>query len=205
MVKKSANFYFPDLPRVVQKNNVYCGPACLEMLTGFQNVHLDQEDFVQALGLEKKIYQRGLFVEEMALTINKLLPELCFWFKECATIKELSQLVNVFKHPVGVEWQGVFRYATRQEAEDDDPGHYSLITALETKKNLIMMADPYKDYAGKDRKFTVLEFERRWWDINKVVDSKRGKTKEVYDYRVMFIVTPQKATFPLRLEMTKIS
>lgn len=205
MAKRSTNLYFPNLSRVEQKNNVYCGPACLEMLVGFCGFFFDQDEFVRAVGLEKKIYQRGMLVEEMALAVTKLAPELCFWFKRYTAINEISQLVNVFKYPVGVEWQGIFRYASRQEAEDDDPGHYSVITALNTKENFIRLADPYKDYAGKDRKLTVLEFERRWWDINEVLDPKTKKAKEVDDYHVMFIVTPQKATFPLRLGMTKIS
>ena len=162
MAKRFTNRFFPDLPRVSQKNSVYCGPACLEAFAGFHHFPFCQEDFVKALGLEKKIHQRGMFVEEMGLAFTKLVPNFYFWFKNYATINELSQLVNVFKYPVGVEWQGVFCYANRQEAENDDPGHYSLITAINTKDNFLFLADPYPDYAGKDRRFTVLEFERRW-------------------------------------------
>jgi ABC-type bacteriocin/lantibiotic exporter with double-glycine peptidase domain len=206
MAKKFINQYFPEMPRVAQENSYYCGPAVLQMLFGFYAYSFTQQELVNSLNLSKKIRAKGITVQEIGLIAQKIAPEFTFWFKANSSIKELSLLVNKFKTPVGVEWQGVFDYPEKEatEDEDDDPGHIAIVTHVDLQKNFLLIADPDIHYAGKDRQFSLLRFERRWWDINEITDPRTQKHKEVDDYRVMFIITPATTTFPLRLKMEKI-
>lgn len=143
-----------------------------------------------------------MLVEEMVLAVKNLTPQYNFWFKRQSKIAELSEIVNRFNFPVGVEWQGVFKYkGPREDDEDDDPGHYSVVTKISVKEKKISLADPFRIYAGKDRQFTLLEFERRWWDINEVIDCKTGKKKQADDYHLMFVIVAKENNFPAKLGM----
>jgi hypothetical protein len=206
MVKKFTNQFFPSLPRLAQEKSYYCGPAVLQMLLAFCDRFLIQQELVDSLNLSKKIRAQGLTVQEIGLMAKRVAPEFNFWFKSNSSIQELSLLVNKFKTPVGVEWQGIFDYPEEEvdEDEDDDPGHLAIVTGINLQKNFLLMADPDRHYAGKDRQFSILQFERRWWDINEVGDPRTKKRREVDDYHVMFILAPVTATFPLRLKMEKI-
>lgn len=188
--------------RVKQKNNSYCGPAVMEMLYSFLGRKVEQEEIVQAAKISRKIKSRGMLVEEMALAVRTLTPEYSFWSKRKSQSNELSEIVNRYNFPVGVEWQGVFKYkGPREDDEDDDPGHYSVVTQISVSDKKILLADPFRIYAGKDRQFTLLEFERRWWDINETVDPVTRKKKQMDDYHMMFIIVPQENDFPARLGM----
>lgn len=166
------------------------------MLLSFVDVFIDQDHVVDSLGINKKITQHGMTVFEMERYITKNYPELKFWYKFNSSISELSQLINQFKYPVGVEWQGIFDYPDDDDDEpiddyeDDDPGHYSVITSIDLHQNLITIADPDHHYAKKDRKFTILQFERRWWDLNEVIDPKTKKHTQSDEYHCLFLVTP---------------
>jgi len=175
------------------------------MLAAFYDKEIEQEEIVHAAKVEKKIKLHGMTVEELAQAAKILVPDLKFWLKRNATITELSQLINVFKVPVGVEWQGIFDYPDEEisEDEDDDPGHIAVITYLDTQNNLIKIADPDAHYAGKDRQFSVLQFERRWWDINCIVDGVKKRRYEQDDYHLIFILTPPYVVFPESLRMKR--
>ena len=108
--KSTSNLTFPSMGRVKQKNNSYCGPAVLEMLYSFLGRKVGQEEIVQAAKISRKIKSRGMLVEEMALAIKTLTPEYNFWSKRKSQTSELSEIVNRYNFPVGVEWQGVFKY-----------------------------------------------------------------------------------------------
>ncbi len=203
MAKICYNRFFPNLKRVCQKTPSHCGPAVLEMLLSHCGIAVDQEEFVKAAGVAKKIKERGMTVDELALAVKKLVSGFQFWFKRYATISELAKITRSYHYPVGVEWQGIFEFKHDDEDDDEDPGHYSVVTYINTKDNLIMLADPYRDYAFKDRQFTILEFERRWWDINEIIDPRTKKHRQVDDYHLMFVVTPQSAAFPRVLGMKK--
>lgn len=203
MAKKSNKIPFPQLPRLRQLKISYCGPAVLAMLLKFQGVTTDQEKIVKATGVALKIKERGMTIAELALATKRLTPHLQFWFKRYATLDELSQLVNLYHYPVGVEWQGVFTYENKQEKSDDDPGHYSVVTKINRQQNYLLLADPFKDYAGQDRRFRLLTFERRWWDINQVIDPKTQRRHQVDDYHALFIITPQKEIFPKKFKMKR--
>lgn len=204
MPKTLPEKFFPKLKRVAQINSYFCGPAVLEMLCSNLDFEISQDKFSEVLGGGKKVKEHGMTVEEMALAVSQLAPALQFWFKRNSTVKELTEVLNVYKYPVGVEWQGIFDYEDADsDDEDDDPGHYSVIVGINKTKKLVTIIDPDKHYIAKNRKIGLLRFERRWWDINKVLDAKTGKRKESDDYRMMFLITPKGVTFPEKYGMNR--
>jgi len=205
MLKKLSSGIFPFLPRVAQENSYYCGPAVLKALLAFHGKEVNQDDIVEAAGVGHKIKDHGMTVAELGRASSILAPELQFWSKTHSTMGELSAILNMHEQPVSVEWQGVFDYPDEEvdEDEDDDPGHFSIITKLDTKNNIVLIADPDRHYAGKDRLFSVLEFERRWWDINKVMNPFTNKLEEVDDYHVMFFITKKEDIYPEQFGMQR--
>lgn len=197
---------FPSLVRTTQLNSFYCGPASIQMLLSFYQIEINQETIVSALGIENKIPTHGMTITEMGNFIRQFYPQLQFWFKFNATISDLSQLVNVNQIPVGIEWQGVFDYPDDEisDDEDDDPGHISIITAVNTNDNYILIADPDRHYAGNDRQFSILQFIRRWWDINEIIDPITNKRQEVDDFHGLFIITPKADSYPENLGLSRV-
>jgi len=176
------------------------------MLLGFWSVKVEQDSVVRAARVVKSIKKLGMTIGGLGKAANVLAPELEFWYKHNSSVMDLSLLINEFKCPVGVEWQGLFEYPDSDEVGgDDDDGHYSIVTAVDVRGNLIRIADPYKTFAGRDRRFSVLEFERRWWDINTVINPKNGRKKQVDDYHSMFVVVKPGSTFVANLGMTKFA
>lgn len=206
MPNNSSSQPFPQLQRIAQKNSFYCGPATLQMLLGFQGVEIDQETIVMSLQIGERIKIHGMTISEMGNFVKQFYPQFQFWYKFEATIPDLSLLVNNFLIPVGVEWQGVFDYPDEEAAEDedDDPGHIAVITAVNTAENYIMIADPDLHYAGADRRFSILQFERRWWDINEMVDPRTKKRQEVDDFHGLFVITRNTDNYPERLNLKRI-
>jgi ABC-type bacteriocin/lantibiotic exporter with double-glycine peptidase domain len=198
MPKLFSNQHFPEVKRVVQKTSSHCGPAVLEMLLSFVGKDIDQEEVVNAVNIADKLLTHGMFVSEMGNAVRILAPDMQFWFKQNSSLSDLRQLVMNYKYPAGVEWQGVF-----YEDEDDDNGHYCVVTYIDTSNNIIMLADPYKRFAGSDRIFHILEFEDRWWDENEIRDPETGSTRYERDYHTMIVVTPKEETWPEELEMTR--
>lgn len=186
------------MPRVTQITTSHCGPAVLQMLVSFLGYDIDQDRFVDAAEIRTRFKDYGITVPEMAEAIHQLTPDLDFWYKKNSTLMELKQVVNVHKFPAGVEWQGVF-----EEDEDDDDGHYSVATYIDSAHGTIHLADPYEVYAGRDRIFGLHLFEKRWWDVNEVTDIETGLINHIADDRTLFVVTPQYITFPADLGMEK--
>lgn len=190
---------FPGMHRVRQITNVHCGPAVTKMLLSYVGVRVMQKEVVAAAGIdEMKLRSYGMLYAEIARAVRNVAPTCNFWYKNDSSLGELSQIVNVYKYPVGVEWQGIFL----PEHKDEDDGHYGVITRVDTVNNLISIVDPYY-YDGEDRKLGVVEFERRWWDVNMVFDSTIQRWQEVYDRRLMFVVTLAGETFPEELGMSR--
>ena len=184
--------------RVKQKTSYYCAPAVLEMLASFVGKKIDQDAFVKAVGVRKKLRQYGMTVDEMGKAVSRLIPNVHFWYKHRSNLGELAEIVRVHKYPVGVEWQGVF-----YEDSDEDNGHYGAVTHIDTINNILVLADPYKRFAGVDRSFHILEFEERWWDENEIVDPWTGKHNVVRDEHTLFVITPKETYFPEILGMSK--
>lgn len=199
MANNLSNNPFPHLKRVAQFNSSYCGPATLQMLLSFYDVIIDQQQVVDLLQINQKIIVHGMTIQEMGQFIKKYYPQYQFWYKFNSTTAQLSQLINQFNFPVGVEWQGIFDYPDEEafEDEDDDPGHLAVIVAINTGQNYITIADPDAHYAGTDRQFSILQFERRWWDINEI------NHQEVDDYHGLFLITPNTFFFPDSLQLIK--
>lgn len=198
MQKIFENQHFPELKRISQNTSSHCGPAVLEMLLSFVGKEIDQEEFVDAVSIREKLFTHGMFISEMGTAVKILAPDMQFWYKHNCSLSELSRMVVNYKYPAGVEWQGVF-----YEDEDEDNGHYSVITYINTTNNILMVADPYKRFAGSDRIFHILEFEDRWWDENEMRNPETGGTYYERDYHTMFVVTPKEESFPEELQMIR--
>jgi hypothetical protein len=192
---------FPGLKRVKQISSSHCGPASLVSLFSFLGVKTSQARIVRSLRAENKIKDTGLVIKDLARATRIVgKGEFTFWKKENATVGDLDKIVNKFKVPVGVEWQGVF-----YEDEEGDNGHYCVITEVNKAKGFLKLADPYKEFAGLDRKFRLSDFEKRWWDSNEVAIPYSKIKKLVYDRKLMFLITPRKETFPRNLGMVRVN
>lgn len=187
--------FLPDVKRVRQITASHCGPATLEMLLSKLGVSSSQTQLADAGGGNKKIINHGMTVGEMAEAINRLYPDLTFWYKFNADLYDLRYIVELYHYPVGVEWQGEFDH----DDDDDDPGHYGVVTHVDMEREFLLIADPY--YPIRDRSFKTEDFNDRWWDINEIADPVLNQSKKVYDDHLMFIITPKSAEFPLSIGM----
>jgi predicted double-glycine peptidase len=192
---------FPTLKRVRQITSSHCGSAVLVSLFSFLGVKTYQTRIVRSLRAENKIKENGLVVKDLARAVKIIgKNKFTFWKKEGATIGDLNTIVNKHKFPVGVEWQGVF-----YEDEEGDNGHYSIVTEINKNKGYLKLSDPYKRFWGLDRKFKILDFEKRWWDSNEVVIPGTKRKRITYDSKMMFVVTSKKESFPRRLGMIRVN
>lgn len=190
-MQKSSNPHFPGLKRIRQISAVHCGPAVLSMLLSHCGSEINQEALVEAARVRQSLEKYGMTVLEMAEAVRNVAPQLKLWYKQGTTIEDVSSIIELHGYPVGIEWQGVF-----YEDEDEDNGHYSIITHIDKVNKIIMISDPYDRFAGTDRSFHIDEFETRWWDDNEVFDPAIGERRNVRDERMIFIVTPANETFP---------
>lgn len=191
----------PALKRLKQASSFHCGPATLAMLFSFVGKPVSQRRIVACLRAEGKIKVKGLTVRDLARATRILgKRQFTFWKKTGARISDLAAVTNRYHYPVGVEWQGVF-----YEDEDEDSGHYGVVTGVNLKKGYLTIADPYKRFAGLDRRFRISDFSKRWWDANEVTIPGSRRKNILYDKKMMFVVTPKKVSFPRRLGMVKSS
>jgi len=182
---------FPSLKRVKQATSSHCGPAVLVSLFSFLGVRTSQGRIVKSLRAENKIVDTGLVIKDLSRGVRIVgKGQFTFWKKEGATIGDLDKIINKYKVPVGIEWQGVF-----YEDEEGDNGHYSVVTEIEKEKGYLRLFDPYKKFAELDRKFKISDFEKRWWDVNGLE----------YEKKLMFVITSKKETFPRRLGMIRVN
>jgi hypothetical protein len=186
-----------EMKRVKQITIYHCGPAVLEMLVSVYGIDIDQRRFVMAAGVDnKRLKTHGMLIGELGTAINRLLPNMRFWYKYNSNINDLVHLSRVRDIPVGIEWQGVFL-----EDADEDDGHYSIVTDVNLKGNLVQISDPYYMFAGKDRSFTIDYFLGRWWDSNDIEDPLTNSIRKVEDYQSCFVILPDGLNYPLELGM----
>jgi hypothetical protein len=186
---------FPKMVRTKQITSAHCGPAVLAALYSNFGVRVSQKGMVASLRAQKKIRKFGLSVTDLGRA-SKIVGKgaFSFWKKADGKVSDLDMVINKYKYPVGIEWQGVF-----YENEDDDNGHYCVITKIDKKTGTLRLADPYSVFAGVDRKFDIKFFRERWWDENIV------KGRNLVDNRVMFLITPKGESWPKKLGMTKVT
>ena len=182
---------FPKMKRARQITFSHCGPAVIEDLFSFLGVKVSQTAIVRSLRADKKIKRIGVDVNDLGTAVRKLgKGKFVFWKKAGSTINTLALIVNKYQYPVGVEWQGVF-----YEYADGDNGHYCVVTRVNKEGGYLRLADPFFKFVGVDRKFSLKDFQKRWWDVNVV-----GK-RTVTDKKMLFIITPIGTAWPKKLGM----
>lgn len=183
--------------RVRQKTSAHCGPAVLQMLVSLYDYRISQDSFVKASGIRNIIKSRGMSPKQLGKAIKKL-TDLHFYTKQNTTITELFNLVRKYKIPVGVEWQGVFgKYS------DGDDGHYSIVVNVDKRERTVTIADPFRNYARRDRVFKIEEFAKRWWDYN-VIHLQSRKHRKINDRQLIFLVASDEIKFSRRFKLKKI-
>jgi hypothetical protein len=196
------------LRRTRQISESHCGPAVLQMLLDYVGVSVSQQRLASAIGAETFIEQRGMRIDELAKAVHLTSPDVQFWYKTESTIEELEAIVSQFGYPVGIEWQSLFYETPEEEAEDTqgesyDFGHYSVVRYVNTTDDEIVIADPYMEFADRDRYFSIQWFEERWWDTNELQED--GTIRWVRDDRAMFIIVPKGLYFPKLLGLRPLS
>jgi hypothetical protein len=197
---KVSGLAFPKMTRAKQITSSHCGPAVLTSLYSNFGVKVSQRGIVISLRAQNKIKKYGLSVKDLARA-SKIIGKgaFVFWKKAGTKVSDLDTIINEYKYPVGVEWQGVF-----YEFEDEDSGHYAVITKVDKKASFLRISDPYQAFAGVDRKFKIRDFEKRWWDENEIKVSGTSKRRLIKDKRIMFVITPKGESWPKKLGMVKL-
>ena len=191
---------FPGMKRVRQIDVYSCGPAVISALFSFLGIRVSQKGVIVSLRAKNKIKTLGLNVKDLARASNAIgKKKVIFWEKTGGRVSDLDTIINKYKFPVGVEWQGVF-----YEDEDEDNGHYGIITAVDKKAGYLRMADSFSKFAGVDRRFRIKDFEKRWWDQNEIKVAGTSKRRVLTDKRMMFVITPVEAPWLKKLGMKKV-
>lgn len=184
-------------------SEAHCGPAVLEMLLSFLQVHISQESLARTIHAEDFIADRGLRIDELARIISLARPDMQFWYKDHASVQDLAALIHTFHYPVGVEWQGLFYDSPEEEAEEGeeegDYGHYSVVVDINVADDIIVIRDPYREFSRHDRFLSLQWFLGRWWDENEM--EIHHYTRVVRDEQMMYIITPKGTFFPKSLGM----
>lgn len=211
-----------ELKRVKQITGSYCGPAVFEMLVSHLGLNLNQEALVDACEVRNKISKLGVSLTELAIGLEKLVPNLRVWRKADSSIQDIQSLLEKGYY-VGFDWQGIFnsdeygdeiwnsrdrfnywwKKTTKQPLAVGDQGHYAIALEVDSKKGYLRFADPYGHYAGRDRFVAIWEFEERWWD-DMVERDDQGKNVYVVEERLMFVVAPKKDTSLQELGMSLV-
>lgn len=188
---------FDRLRWIEQITENHCGPAVIQMLLENIGVNASQEEITEAAGATLTIAMHGTRVDQLARAVNQIAPEAVLWYKEKATSANLEFVLDSCKFPVGVEWQGLFDDVD----EEDDYGHYSIISHMDKLKDELIIVDPYKDFVDQNRIIKMSLFLRRWWDYNEVQDPQTGERVFKKDEELFFVVAPRTTSFPAELGM----
>lgn len=189
---------FSRLRRIEQITENHCGPAVIQMLLENIGVNATQEEITEAAGATRSIESHGTRVDQLARAVHELAPIAKLWYKEKSTPDDLEYVLNECKFPVGVEWQGLF---DDMDDDDEDYGHYSIISNIDKAKDELIVVDPYKDFVDQNRIVKISVFLNRWWDFNEVKDLQTGEKIFKKDEQLFFVVAPLSITFPDELQM----
>ena len=192
------------LKRVVQLP-AFCGPATVCMLLSQHGVDVSQEEIAQKGNALDRVLIHGMRLDELALAVRSVAPELRLWAKRNATLQEMEHLIETYKLPVGVEWHDDLTEDDEILTEDEDPGHYSVILSVDPEKKELLMRDPSSLWKDNDRLLTFEEFEKRWFDTNDVVADAPEEAKAwMDDYHVMYVIAPRTMQFPPDIGLKKV-
>ena len=189
---------FSRLRRIEQITENHCGPAVIQMLLENIGVNATQEEITEAAGATHTIETHGTRVDQLARAVQQLAPIAKLWYKEKASPDDLEYVLDVCKFPVGVEWQGLF---DDMDDDDEDYGHYSIISNIDKAKDELIVVDPYKDFVDQNRIVKMSTFLNRWWDFNEVKDPQTGEKTFKKDEQLYFVVAPLSVGFPAELQM----
>lgn len=187
----------PELPQSPARRFKYyqqiteshCGPAVVQMLFDALHVDVSQEDITLAANAVSTIETAGTRIDQLAQATKKLQPQYELLYKTNSRLEDIHLLINQFEIPVAVEWQGIFD-VPEEEDENEDYGHYSIISHIDMIHKRLIVVDPYKDFVDQDRILSFSQFLPRWWDTNEFTNSVNKKVT-VIDRRLLFIIIPQ--------------
>jgi len=189
---------FSRLRRIQQITENHCGPAVIQMLLENIGVDATQEEITEAAGATHTIETHGTRVDQLAKAVQQIAPIAKLWYKEKASLNDLEYVLGSCKFPVGVECHGLY---DDMDDDDEDYGHYSIISHIDKGKDEIIVVDPYKDFVDQNRIVKMSLFLNRWLDYNEVKDPQTGEKSFKKDEQLFFVVAPLSVTFPDDLGM----
>jgi hypothetical protein len=189
-----------QINQITQISEAHCGAAVLQMLLENMGVSTDQNTIAQAARAEDTIEEHGMRVDQIAVACNRIAPHLIFWYKYYSSVEDIKYL-SARNIPIGIEWQGLFYKSLEEEEaaagqEEGDYGHYSIIAFYDEESQQLVIVDPYKDFANKNRIFNMDVFLQRWWDTNEILDPQTGKKEILEDNRLLFFLTDGDTIIP---------
>lgn len=183
------------LKRRTQISESHCGPAVLQMLLANLGIEKSQEEITISAGVSSTIDEHGTRVDQLALAVQLLVPQVVLYYKAYASLDHIQTLLSVYNLPVGVEWQGLFEEDDEKDDEDGEYGHYSVVTHIDYEKKALILVDPYKDYTDSERIIDIYQFLNRWWDYNEIIDPQTKRKKSVRDEKLLFVISPKNPDF----------
>lgn len=154
-----------QIKRVVQQD-MFCGPAVLEMLYSFYGVHYSQNEIASATGLPlKEILQSGCSVLSLSKAVKDLSGDYSLWVRYNSTLEDLTTVVGQIGLPVGIEWRCTFREPDGFIWEE---GHYSVVSCVDPENEQLCVIDPFNGENISHNKgwISFPDFMHRWWDEN---------------------------------------
>ena len=181
-----------QIRQITQISEAHCGAAVLQMLLETVGITTTQLEIAQKAGVTDIIDEHGMRVDQIALACQAIAPEISFWYKYYSSLENIKYLLqnNI---AVGVEWQGLFYNSIEEELaanrDDGEYGHYSLVAFVDDELDQLVIVDPYKDFANRNRIFSNATFLERWWDTNEIKNNLTGRSQIIEDVRLLFFVT----------------
>lgn len=181
----------------VQQKEAHCGPATLEMLFSFYGLKVSQDEVAAAAGVTQTIvFDRGTRIDQLAKAVETLYPsEYILLAQYNSSIRQLAQLTDEYRLPVGVEWQGLFRW---DDGTYSQLGHYSVIVGVDQANGILKLLDPEEQNTlTPTGQISIKEFKRRWWEIDSIpyVDNPSAVGK-LRTERLAFVLVRQANTQP---------
>lgn len=187
-----------------QQTDSHCGPAVIQALLKYNNIHVQQDDVCNAVNIKRSISKYGMGPTQIAQAVKNLAPDLRLMFKQNATGKDIETLIKKYNIPVAINWQGLFFSTLKEEkkyASRSDKGHYSIVTDIKPHSDKIIIADPYPLFVNTPRIFSYRWFKSRWWDIGHVPGKNKEAESSFNTKKLLFILAPKELDLPANLHL----